>query len=106
MDDLSTFDVDLSPFSLNVTLACCSKWVSQESSDQFMYDGARDDTRPFDAAEGKVGPRVRFPPSETDSPNMAVTEQQRRGGREREEIGIRFRSPSRLGSFSFTLGPY
>ena len=75
------------------------------SSDQFMYDGARDDTRPFDAAEGKVGPRVRFPPSETDSPNMAVTEQQRRGGREREEIGIRFRSPSRLGSFSFTLSP-
>ena len=54
------------------------------SSDQFMYDGMRDDTRPFDAAEGKVGPRVRFPPSETDSPNMAVTEQQRIGRRGRE----------------------
>ena len=53
------------------------------SSDQFMYEGARDDTRPFDAAEGKVGPRGRFPPSETDSPNMAVTEQRRMGGKER-----------------------
>ena len=75
------------------------------SSDQFMYDGARDDTRPFDAAEGKVGPRVRFPLRQKPIALIWQLQSSRGGEEEREEIGIRFRSPSRLGSFSFTLSP-